>query len=142
MKTLAVDKLTKSFQVLEPPKRIAMLLDQEVDITIIPARTALKFVQFSKKHKGEKLENMKEDELDEKMLEEIMDIIGSITVRSNKTVTKDWLFDNLPLTELVKFMTFVFEGMGGGKKDSKGEGTGDPETEAVNNAASEAAAKN
>lgn len=108
---------------------MAKLLNEEVDVTIVPARTALKFVQFSKKHKNLSLDKVNEDELDDTMLDEIMDIIGSITSRSNKKITKDWLYDNIPLTEMVRFMSFIFEGMGSGTD------SGDP-------VEAEAAAKN
>jgi hypothetical protein len=115
--TAAKDKLTKSFEVLEPPKRTAKLRDQEVDVTIIPAKTALKFVQFSKKYGDKKIEKLAgEDGLNEEMLDDILDIIGEITSRSNPTVNKDWLLENLPINDLVRFMVFIFEGF----KNSRG----------------------
>ncbi len=113
------DTLTRSFEVLEPPKRTATLLDQEIDLTIIPARTSLKFVSFSKKYGNSKLDNIKDEVgLDEEMLSEMLDIIGEITTRSNPTVTKDWLLENLQLADLTRFMVFVFEGF---KKKSDGK---------------------
>jgi hypothetical protein len=118
------DNLTKSFEILEPPKRTAKLLDQEVDVTVIPAITAFKFVQFSKKYGNSKLDDIAGAGIDEDMLNEIMVIIGDITSRSNPKVTKEWLLENLSMPDLTRFMTFLFEGMGD-KKAAGPEGKQD-----------------
>ena len=45
------------------------------------------------------------------VLEDILDIVAQICQKSNPKVTKDWLLDNLAITDLMKFVKFVFAGM-------------------------------
>ncbi len=109
----------KVFQVFIPEKKTAILLDQNVDVTIIPAKTAFKFVLFSKKHKGINLKN-ENTGIDENLLDEILDIVEEITTRSNPVVTKDWLLTNLEIQDIVRFITFIFKNMSPSKVESMG----------------------
>ncbi len=107
------DTLLNNFEILEPPKRTAKILGEEVDITIIPARIALKFISFSKKYDTQKLnlETTSGADIDEQMIEDIVEIVAMICQRSNKKITKEWLFDNLDITGLMNFIKFVFSGI-------------------------------
>jgi len=107
---LTEDLLT-NFEILEPPKRTAVLLGETVDISKIPARVSLKFIAFSKKHDIKKFENASEESLDMSVLEDIIDIVGIICEKSNEKITKDWLLDNLSIADLMKFVKFVFSGI-------------------------------
>jgi len=118
------DVLLNHFEILEPSKRTASILGEEVDLTIIPARVALKFISFSKKHDAGKLETMGEDDFDDGMIEDIVEIIAMICQRSNKTITKDWLFDNLDIRGLLEFTKFVFAGLTQIQTDNKGAAGG------------------
>lgn len=105
------EDLLTNFEILEPPKRTAVLLGETVDISKIPARVSLKFIAFSKKHDIKKFENASEESLDMSVLEDIIDIVGIICEKSNEKITKDWLLDNLSIADLMKFVKFVFSGI-------------------------------
>lgn len=105
------EDLLTNFEILEPPKRTAVLLGETVDISKIPARVSLKFIAFSKKHDIKKFENASEESLDMSVLEDILDIVGIICEKSNEKITKDWLLDNLSIADLMKFVKFVFSGI-------------------------------
>lgn len=116
------DPLLNNFEILEPPKREATIKGEVVDVTIIPARVALKFISFSKKYDIKKLEGMGEDDFDDAMLEDIIEIVAMICQRSNKTITKEWLLDNLDITELMAFTKYVFAGLTKLKANAKASG--------------------
>jgi hypothetical protein len=118
---LTEDLLT-NFEILEPPKRTAVLLGETVDISKIPARVSLKFIAFSKKHDIKKFENASEESLDMSVLEDIIDIVGIICEKSNEKITKDWLLDNLSIADLMKFVKFVFSGITQLNDEGKAEG--------------------
>ncbi len=111
------------FQVFIPEKKTAILLDQKVDVTIIPAKTAFKFVIFNKKHKGINLKNDNTG-IDENILDEILDIVEEITTRSNPVVTKEWLLNNLSIQDIVRFITFIFKSLQTKKVEAAGDSKG------------------
>lgn len=113
--------LLENFEILEPPKRTATLLGEVVDVSIIPTRVALKFIGFSKKHDVKKLEGMTENSFDESMIEDMMEIVATICQRSNPKITKNWLLDNIGITDLMKFIQFAFAGLSKVKGESGGE---------------------
>lgn len=116
------EDLLTNFEILEPPKRTAVLLGETVDISKIPARVSLKFIAFSKKHDIKKFENASEESLDMSVLEDIIDIVGIICEKSNEKITKDWLLDNLSIADLMKFVKFVFSGITQLNDEGKAEG--------------------
>jgi hypothetical protein len=87
------------FDVLAPPKRIAKLGGEEIDVSIVSTKVALKFMEFSKKHKMKKLEQVTE----------IIEIVALVCENSSKKITKDWLLANVDISILLKFVKFVFE---------------------------------
>jgi hypothetical protein len=103
--------ILNQFEILEPPKRTATLRGEVVDLSFIPARSTLKFVDFSKKYNVKKLEGITEGSFDPGMMEDILELVGTICQSSNPKITKDWLYDNLSIVDLVKFIQFVFAGM-------------------------------
>ena len=45
------------------------------------------------------------------VLEDVLDIVALICQKSNPKIDKDWLLDNLSITDLIKFVNFVFTGI-------------------------------
>jgi hypothetical protein len=105
------DNLLTHFEILEPPTRTAILLGETIDLSKISARVSLNFIAFSKKHDVEQLENATEDTLDMSVIEDMLDIVALICQKSNQKITKDWLLDNLSITDIMKFVKFVFSGI-------------------------------
>lgn len=122
------EPLLANFEILEPPKREATVKGEKVDVTIIPARVALKFIAFSKKYDMDKLEKLgeeaTEDDFDDRMIEDIVEIVGLICQKSNKKVNKDWLLDNLDINELMAFTKYVFAGLTKNKANAAGDAAG------------------
>jgi hypothetical protein len=122
------DGLLANFEIIEPPKREATVKGEKVDVTIIPARVALKFIKFSKKYDMDKLEKMDEEageeDIDDGMIEDIVEIVGMICQKSNKKLTKDWLLDNLDINELMAFTKYVFAGLTKSKAEKAGAADG------------------
>jgi len=119
------DSLLKDFDILSPPKRIAKLRGEEVDVTFIPARAALEFISFSKKHDVRKMESMTDETLDLDVLGDTLDIVSMVCQRSNKTVTKEWMLNNVDIGTLMAFVQYVFASVnntGVGAETSPGEG--------------------
>lgn len=103
------DDLLKDFDVLFPPKRTAIIGGEEIDVSFIPARAALKFVDFSKKYNVNSLEPT--EGFDPGMLDQVLEIIEMICKRSSEKITKDWLLDNVDIKILMEFIQFVFAGL-------------------------------
>jgi hypothetical protein len=122
------ETLLNNFEILEPPKRTATIKGESVDVSIIPARVALKFISFSKKYDMDKLEKMgedaTEDDIDDGMIEDVVGIVGMICQKSNKKINKDWLLDNLEINELMAFTKYVFAGLKKTKAESAGAAGG------------------
>lgn len=120
---MAGDILT-DFEILEPPKRTARLMGETVDLTIVPARVALKFIDFSKKYGSKKLEETEAEDFEPAMVEDMMDLVAQICQKSNQKITKDWLLDNMDVKSLMKFVQFVFAGITKTEDTDQGTGTG------------------
>lgn len=110
VKTVATDFLT-NFEILAPPKRTAVILGEEIDISLIPAKTSFGFIKFSQKYDVKKIEGMTEESFDPKMIEDMLDMMCQIWQESNPKITKDWLLSNLSIVDLMRFVQFVFAGM-------------------------------
>ncbi len=117
------DALMKDFDVLSPPKRIAKIGGEEIDVTIVPARASLKFIDFSKKYSVESLVSMTQDSFDPALIDSILEVVELVCKRSSSIITKDWLLDNVDIKLLMEFVQYVFEGMtGAASKGSRGKG--------------------
>jgi len=113
------------FDILAPPKRTAKIGGEIIDVTIVPARAAFKFITFSKKYNVNALEkSTSSGSYDPEMITAILDVIELICKRSSKKITADWLQDNVDITVLMKFVMYVFEGIKG-KGDAVKEVAGD-----------------
>jgi hypothetical protein len=116
--------LLKDFDVLSPPKRIARIGGEDIDVTIVPARAALKFISFSKKYHVDSVDSMSPGGFDPGMIDSILEVIELICRRSSEKITKEWLLDNVDIKVLMEFIQYVFAGM---KDMSTGEPAGDTE---------------
>ena len=114
--------LLKDFDVLSPPKRIARIGGENIDVTIVPARAALKFISFSKKYNVDSMDSMNPGGFDPGMIDSILEVIELICRRSSEKITKEWLLDNVDIKVLMEFIQYVFAGM---KDMSTGEPAGD-----------------
>lgn len=106
--------LTKNFDIMVPRKRTAVIGNEEIDVSFIPARAMLNFVAFTKKYDAKTIKSLESGEtagFDPDMLEDILEVIEGVCKRSSKKITKDWLLDNVPFDALVDFINFVFEGV-------------------------------
>lgn len=101
----------KDFDVLSPPTRTAKIGGEEISFSIIPARIALKFIDFSKKFDITGLDKDDTDSFDPGMLEGILEIVATVCQKSNPKITADWLMDNVDIGTLMEFVHFVFAGM-------------------------------
>ena len=116
--------LLKDFDILSPPKRIARIGGEDIDVTIVPARAALKFISFSKKYHVDSVDSMSPGGFDPGMIDSILEVIELICRRSSEKITKEWLLDNVDIKVLMEFIQYVFAGM---KDMSTGEPAGDTE---------------
>jgi hypothetical protein len=112
--------LLKDFDVLVPAKRTAKIGGEEIDVSFIPARAALKFIGFSEKYKFDTLGSTQN--FDPEMLEAILDVIELICKRSSTKITKEWLLDNVDIKILMPFIQYVFEGISKTEGDTTGGG--------------------
>lgn len=102
------------FDILAPPKRTAKIGGEIIDVTIVPARAAFKFITFSKKFNVNALEkSTNSGSYDPEMINAILDVIELICKRSSSKITADWLQDNVDIKILMKFIQYVFEGIKG-----------------------------
>lgn len=108
----------KDFDALLPEKRIAKLGGENIDITVIPARVALKFIDFSKKYSAESLKTMDNTNFDSGMIDSVLEIVELICARSSSKITKDWLLDNMDIKTLMEFVNFIFEGITNTESDA------------------------
>lgn len=105
------DDFMKDFDILSPPKRIAKLGGEEIDVTIIPVRAALKFIDFSKKYSVESIQSMNPGTFDSSMFEAVLEVVELICKRSSPKITKDWLYDNVDIKVLMEFVQYLFAGI-------------------------------
>jgi hypothetical protein len=113
----------KDFDVLSPPKRLAKIGGEKIDVSIIPARAALMFANFSQKYPTETFEKLKSGnsaDLDPEMIKDILDVVEAVCKRSSKLITKDWLLDNVDFVVFMQFIDYVFAGLSG--SDTGGTG--------------------
>ena len=99
------------FDILAPDKRTAKIGGEIIDVTIVPAIAALKFINFSKKYDVKKIEGMSAGGVDSDMIESILEVVELICQKSSKKITSDWLLKNVDIKVLMKFIQYVFAGM-------------------------------
>lgn len=130
--------ILKDFDILAPPKRIAKLGGEEIDVSIISTRVALKFIEFSKKHKAEDLTQATQTGvMEDGVLEDMLEIIALVCQKSSEKITKNWLLDNVDIGTLLQFVKFVFnpltERVKEMTKEESEQGTGSGEGEETKN---------
>lgn len=103
----------KDFDILAPPRRVAKIGGEEIDVSVMSARVSLEFVKFSKKYEFDSslMNELNTDDFKPEMLQDIINIIALICKKSSSKITADWLLDNVELPVLMGFMQFVFEPM-------------------------------
>ena len=116
------DDLLKDFDILAPPKRIARIGGEEIDVSFVPARVALQFIGFSKKYDVKTLETGTAGNFDPCMIEDMLGIIEGICKRSSEKITAEWLLNNVDISVLMQFIQYVFAGI---KKTDTEESTGE-----------------
>lgn len=98
----------KDFDVLAPPKRLAKIGGEEVDISFIPTRIALEFMAFS---------DFKEEGFKPEMFQKIVDVTAKLCLRSNPKMTADWILDNVDPVTLMQFLVYSVKSLTEGMKD-------------------------
>lgn len=116
------DETFVDFDVLAPAKRTAKIGDEVIDVTIVPAIAALKFIDFSKTYDVKTLEGMSSSGFDSGMITSVLEVVELICKRSSKKITSDWLLNNVDIKVLMKFIQYVFAGV---KNDPSGEVAGE-----------------
>ena len=81
----ATSGLMKDFDVLAPPKRTARLGGEDIDVSFVSARVALKFIEFSQKYDIADLKNS--DSIEAGIMEDIIEVIALLCKRSAPTIT-------------------------------------------------------
>lgn len=99
------------FDVLAPAKRTAKIGGEIIDVTIVPAIAALKFIDFSKKYDVKKIEGMSTGGFDSGMIESVLEVVELICQRSSKKITSEWLLKNVDIKVLMRFIQYVFAGV-------------------------------
>lgn len=99
------------FDILAPAKRTAKIGGEIIDVTIVPAIAALKFIDFSKKYDVKTLEGMSPGGFDSKMITSVLEVVELICKRSSTKITSDWLLNNVDIKVLMKFIQYVFAGV-------------------------------
>ena len=105
------DETFVDFDILAPDKRTAKIGGEIIDVTIVPAIAALKFIDFSKKYGVKKIEGMPAGGFDSEMIGSILEVVELICQKSSKKITSDWLLKNVDIKVLMKFIQYVFAGM-------------------------------
>lgn len=105
------DETFVDFDILAPDKRTAKIGGEIIDVTIVPAIAALKFIDFSKKYDVKKIEGMSVGGFDSGMIESVLEVVELICQKSSKKITSDWLLKNVDIKVLMKFIQYVFAGM-------------------------------
>jgi hypothetical protein len=107
------DETFVDFDILAPAKRTAKIGGEVVDVTIVPAIAALKFIDFSKKYDVKALEGMSSGGFDSGMITAVLEVVELICQRSSTKITSDWLLKNVDIKVLMRFIQYVFAGVKG-----------------------------
>jgi hypothetical protein len=97
-----MSNITKDFDVIAPPQRIAKIGGEEVDVSIFPARATLKLMDLI--DTPEKQADLEAG----KNIEALVEVVATACQKSNPKITKDFLLD-LDITVLVEFAEYVME---------------------------------
>ena len=97
-----MSEITRDFDIIAPPKRVAKIGGEEVDVSIFPARATLKLMDLvDTPEKQAELESGKN-------IEALVEVVATACQKSNPRITKDFLLD-LDITVLVEFAEYVME---------------------------------
>lgn len=97
-----MSEITRDFDELAPPQRIANIGGEEVDVSVFPARASLKLMKLvDTPEKQAALESGQG-------VEDLIDVVATACQKSNPNVTKDFLLDQ-DITVLVDFAQYVME---------------------------------
>ena len=92
--------IIKDFDAVAPVRRIAKIAGREVDVTSIPARVTLDLARFKDDRDEEKLTALEQ-------IQATAELVSRVAMRSDPTITADWLFDNLTFEQMLDFIQFV-----------------------------------
>ena len=94
---------------LAPPKRITKVGGEEIDVSILSVKVALKFVEFQQKFNF--TEDSKAEDFKPEILLDMAEILGLVCEKSSKKITADWLINNLDMSAFMAFMKFALNPM-------------------------------
>ena len=95
--------IIRDFDQIIPPKRLAKIGGEDVDVSIFSTRATLKLIEMTDTpEKLEQLENCQN-------IDGFVDVVATACQRSNPVITKDWLLDNIDMITLIEFAKFVLE---------------------------------
>lgn len=95
--------IMKDFDTIAPPKRIARIGGEEVDVSVFSTRATLKLIEMT--DSPEKIRSFEEG----KNIESFVEVVATACQHSNPKITADWLMDNVDMFTLVEFSKFVLE---------------------------------
>jgi hypothetical protein len=117
---LNAEENIKDFDVLAPPKRLAKIGGEIVDVSFIPTRIALEIMSLG---------DFEESSFSADVFDKVVDITVKICQRSNSKITREWILDNIEPMTLMKFLVYAVESLSSrisaaNKGEGKGEGEG------------------
>ncbi|WP_292461631.1 hypothetical protein [Methanolobus sp.] len=95
--------IMKDFDTIVPPKRLARVAGEEVDVSVFSTRATLKLIDMT--DSPEKVRSLEEG----KNIQGFVEVVATACQRSNPKITADWLMDNVDMFTLVEFSKFVLE---------------------------------
>ena len=110
------EPIIKDFNTVLPPKRIAKLADEEIDVSLIPSRVTLELAIFRDSIFKGKIKSLEEQ------YRKSVEIVAKICQVKNPKITPEWLIENTNYEQLNEFIDFVFEPinrLGKGKSKKK-----------------------
>jgi hypothetical protein len=121
--------LLKDFDAIAPPKRVAKIGGEEVDVSIFSTRATLKLIEYSQKYNFQDTECKPVENLSPGQFEDMAEVVAVACQRTNKKITKDWLLDNCDPVTLLEFVKYVIgpvtermKALNGGGNPSAGAG--------------------
>lgn len=99
--------LLKDFDAIAPPKRVAKIGGEEVDVSIFSTRATLKLIEYSQKYNFVDVDGINEKNFSPGQFEGMAEVVAVACQRTNKKITKDWLLDNTDPVTLLEFVKYV-----------------------------------
>lgn len=115
---LNAEENIKDFDILAPPKRLARIGGEIVDVSFIPTRIALEIMSLG---------DFDETSFSAEIFDKVVDVTVKICQRSNPKITREWIIDNIEPMTLMKFLVYAVESLSsrvsaGNKAGGEGEG--------------------